>query len=87
YISTAAAIAALAARPEAAGHVVYAHRGNEGGHAHMLSHLDAAPLLDLNLRLGEGSGALLALPLLTAAAAMLNEMATFESAGVSGKGG
>lgn len=85
YIATAAALVALAARPEAAPYVIFAHKSHEGGHAHMLRHLDAAPLLDLGMRLGEGSGALLALPLLTAATAMLAEMATFESAGVSGK--
>lgn len=85
YIATAAALVALTARPEAADHVVYAHNGHEGGHAHMLRHLKAEALLDLDLRLGEGSGALLAAPLLTAATAMLAEMATFESAGVSGK--
>ncbi len=85
YIATAAALVALAARPEAADYVVFAHNGHEGGHAHMLAHLNATPLLNLDLRLGEGSGALLALPLLTAATAMLAEMATFESAGVSGK--
>lgn len=87
YIATAAAMAAIAARPEAAAYVVYAHNSNEGGHAHMLKWLQAEPLLDLGLRLGEGSGALLALPLLTAATAMLAEMATFESAGVSGREG
>ena len=85
YIATSAALAALAARPEAADYVVFAHTGHEGGHAHMLRHLGAEALLDLDLRLGEGSGALLAVPLLTAATAMLAEMATFESAGVSGK--
>lgn len=87
FIATAAAIVALAARPEAAPYVIFAHKGHEGGHAHMLAHLNAEPLLDLDLRLGEGSGALLALPLLTAACAMLAEMATFENAGVSGKEG
>ncbi|MGB0506601.1 MAG: nicotinate-nucleotide--dimethylbenzimidazole phosphoribosyltransferase [Pikeienuella sp.] len=87
YIATAAALAAIAARPEAADYVVFAHNSNEGGHAHMLKWLKAKPLLDLGLRLGEGSGALLALPLLTASTAMLAEMATFESAGVSGKEG
>ena len=85
YIATAAALVALKARPEAAPYVVFAHNGHEGGHAHMLRHLGAEALLDLDLRLGEGSGALLALPLLKAAVAMLAEMATFESAGVSGK--
>lgn len=87
YIATAAALVALAARPEARDYVIFAHKGGESGHAVMLEHLGAEPLLALDLRLGEGSGALLALPLLTAAAAMLNEMATFESAGVSGKDG
>jgi nicotinate-nucleotide--dimethylbenzimidazole phosphoribosyltransferase len=52
----------------------------------MLEWLEVEPLIDLDLRLGEGTGALLALPLLRTACAMLNEMATFESAGVSGKG-
>lgn len=85
YIATAAALVALSARPEAADYVVFAHNGHEGGHAHMLAHIKADALLDLDLRLGEGSGALLAAPLLTAATAMLAEMATFESAGVSGK--
>jgi nicotinate-nucleotide--dimethylbenzimidazole phosphoribosyltransferase len=85
YIATAATLVALAARPEAADYVVFAHIGHEGGHAHMLRHLQADALLNLDLRLGEGSGALLAVPLLTAATAMLAEMATFESAGVSGK--
>jgi nicotinate-nucleotide--dimethylbenzimidazole phosphoribosyltransferase len=51
----------------------------------MLDWLGVEPLIDLDLRLGEGTGALLALPLLRSATAMLNEMATFESAGVSGK--
>jgi nicotinate-nucleotide--dimethylbenzimidazole phosphoribosyltransferase len=51
----------------------------------MLEWLGVEPLIDLDLRLGEGTGALLALPLLRSACAMLNEMATFESAGVSGK--
>ncbi|MBY8976120.1 nicotinate-nucleotide--dimethylbenzimidazole phosphoribosyltransferase [Rhodobacteraceae bacterium NNCM2] len=85
FIATAAAMIAVAARPEIALHLVYAHRSHEPGHQAMLARLGAQPLLDLDLRLGEGSGALLALPLLRAATAMLAEMATFESAGVSGK--
>ncbi len=51
----------------------------------MMAHLKVAPLLELGLRLGEGTGALLAWPLVRSAAAMLNEMASFEDAGVSGK--
>ena len=87
FISTAAALAALRARPEAEPYVVFSHRSEEPGHRSMLEVLNVKPLLDLNLRLGEGTGALLALPLLRAAAAMLNDMATFEGAGVAGKTG
>ena len=85
FIATAAALAALAARPEAKFYCVFAHRSKEPGHVRMLEWLGVEPLIDLDLRLGEGTGALLALPLLRSACAMLNEMATFESAGVSGK--
>ena len=84
FISTAAVLAAATARPDIAPHLIYAHCGAEPGHRVLLDRLGAKPLLDLDLRLGEGTGALLALPLLTAAAAMAAEMATFESAGVSG---
>lgn len=87
FIATAAALAALSARPEARGCCVFAHRSKEPGHRAMLEWLGVKPLIDLDLRLGEGTGALLALPLLRAACAMLNEMATFESAGVSGRQG
>jgi nicotinate-nucleotide--dimethylbenzimidazole phosphoribosyltransferase len=87
FIATAAALCALRARPDAAPYVVFAHRSKEPGHRLMLEALRAEPLVDLDLRLGEGTGALLAYPLLRAACAMLNEMATFESAGISGKEG
>lgn len=85
FIATAAALAAIRARPEVAPYVVFAHASKEPGHRHMISALGVTPLIDLELRLGEGSGALLAVPLLRCACAMLNEMATFESAGVSEK--
>lgn len=85
FIATAAALCALKMHPELADNVVYAHKSKEPGHKAMLEALSAEPLLDLELRLGEGSGALLAFPLLRSACAMLNEMATFESANVSGK--
>jgi nicotinate-nucleotide--dimethylbenzimidazole phosphoribosyltransferase len=62
---------------------VFAHRGAEAGHARLLQLLGARPLLELELRLGEGSGAALAWPLVDAAARVLREMASFESAGVS----
>lgn len=86
YIATAAALMAVEARPECRPYLVFAHESFESGHIEMLAHLDADALLDLDLRLGEGSGALLAVPLLKAAAAMLAEMATFESAGVTDSG-
>ena len=85
FIATAAALCALRARPEAAGYTIFSHRSKEPGHRAVLDALDAKPLLDLDLRLGEGTGALLAFPLLRNACAMFNDMATFESAGVSGK--
>ncbi|WPB85609.1 nicotinate-nucleotide--dimethylbenzimidazole phosphoribosyltransferase [Sediminicoccus rosea] len=84
FIAGAAALMALALEPGLRGNLVFAHRSAEHGHAALLAALGAEPLLDLGLRLGEGSGALLAWPLLRAAAAMLNEMASFESAAVSG---
>ncbi|UPY37006.1 nicotinate-nucleotide--dimethylbenzimidazole phosphoribosyltransferase [Sediminicoccus sp. KRV36] len=84
FIASAAACVALDMAPAIRGHLVFAHRSAEQGHAALLAALGAEPLLDLGLRLGEGSGALLAWPLLRASAAMLNEMASFESAAVSG---
>lgn len=85
FIATSAALAALKARPEAMPYTVFSHRSKEPGHKAMLEAMGANPLIDLELRLGEGTGALLAFPLLRNACAMLKDMATFESAGVSGK--
>ena len=87
YIVTAAALVALALRPSVHPWLVFAHRSAEPGHDIALAACRAEPLLDLRLRLGEGSGAVLALPLLRAAATILADMATFESAGVSGPSG
>lgn len=84
FISTAAGLIAVRMAPSAVHYLFASHRSTEPGHALQLEALGAEPLLDLGLRLGEGSGAVLALPLLDAAAAMLREMATFSSAGVSG---
>jgi nicotinate-nucleotide--dimethylbenzimidazole phosphoribosyltransferase len=69
--------------PALAGYCVLAHRSAEPGHALMVRELGGEPLLDLGLRLGEGSGAALAWPLLESAVRVLAEMASFESAGVS----
>jgi len=85
FIVTAAVLVAARLEPAVARHCVFAHRSAEPGHARLLAALDAAPLLDLGLRLGEGSGAALAVPLVRAAARLLGEMATFSSAGVSGR--
>ncbi len=84
FIATAAAAVALALAPALRDYCVFAHVSAESPHRRWLETLGARPLLDLNLRLGEGSGAILALPLLRAAAAILREMATFASASVSG---
>lgn len=83
FIATAAAAAATALAPASEAALVFAHRSAEAGHAPVLARLGAEPLLDLDMRLGEGTGALLAWPIVGAAAAMLREMASFESAGVS----
>ena len=85
FIATAAAIAAINAKPDITDALVFGHRSGERGHDAMLQALNVEPLLDLDMRLGEGTGALLAWPLVKAAAAILNNMATFQSAGVSSK--
>ena len=87
YIATAALLVAWRMDPAVLDYCVFAHRSAEPGHRHALEALGARPLLDLGLRLGEGTGAALAVPLLRAAAAMLSQMATFESAGVSAREG
>jgi len=71
--------------PAVLDYCVFAHRSDESGHALTLQHLQVQPLLDMGLRLGEGSGAALAWPLLVSATLFLREMASFESAGVSTK--
>jgi len=83
FITTAAALAAVRLRPELADWLLYSHCSAEPGHRRLLQALDARPLLELEMRLGEGSGAAVALPLLRAAAAVQADMATFAEAGVS----
>ncbi|KQV87514.1 nicotinate-nucleotide--dimethylbenzimidazole phosphoribosyltransferase [Pelomonas sp. Root1237] len=85
FITTAAVALAEALRPGLLAACVFAHRSAEGPHARWLQQLGVRPLLDLDLRLGEGSGAALAWPLLTAACALLADMASFDSAGVSNR--
>jgi nicotinate-nucleotide--dimethylbenzimidazole phosphoribosyltransferase len=86
FVTGAAALVAARLAPAAAGFMVASHRSPEPGHALVLADLGLRPLLDLGLRLGEGSGAALALPLVSAALAILSDMATFESAGVTDAG-
>lgn len=82
FIATAAALLAVQLQPNVRDYMIFAHQSEEAGHQLMLKLLSAQPLLNLGLRLGEGTGAALALPLLRAAVSFYNEMATFESAGV-----
>jgi nicotinate-nucleotide--dimethylbenzimidazole phosphoribosyltransferase len=83
----AAALAATAFVPAATGYWFAGHRSVEPGHSLALAHLGLDPLLDLGMRLGEGTGALLALPVLQAAAQALQDVATFDAAGVTEKPG
>jgi nicotinate-nucleotide--dimethylbenzimidazole phosphoribosyltransferase len=83
FISGAAALAATAMDAAARDYMIASHRSHELGHGAVLERLDLQPLLDLDLRLGEGTGAALALPLVRAAVRLLNDMATFDEAGVS----
>ena len=83
FIAGAASLVARGLNPHCADYMVYTHRSAEAGHRLMLNQLQAQPLLDLGMRLGEGSGALVAWPLVQSAALLMNEMASFESAGVS----
>lgn len=85
FISTAAVAVAAAIDPKVLTQCVFSHASAERGHRAWLAALGAQPLLDLGLRLGEGSGAALAWPLLASACAVLAEMATFESAGVDNR--
>jgi nicotinate-nucleotide--dimethylbenzimidazole phosphoribosyltransferase len=85
FITGAAVLVAAKLQPAVLERCVFSHASNESGHRAMLDALGAEPLLDLGLRLGEGSGAALAWPLLESACRILAEMASFESAGVSQK--
>lgn len=85
FISSAAALAAEHIAPGCKEWFIFSHRSAESGHAAILTTLDADPLIDLNMRLGEGSGAAVTLNLLRMACALHNEMATFSEAQVSRK--
>jgi nicotinate-nucleotide--dimethylbenzimidazole phosphoribosyltransferase len=83
YIATSAALIACKLNPNVRDYLLFAHQSAEPGHQVAMAHLKARPLIDLDLRLGEGTGAALAVPLVKAACAFLNEMASFQSAQVS----
>lgn len=83
FISGAAALVACGLSPQAREYIIAAHRSVEVGHRAVLEHLGLKPLLDMDLRLGEGTGAALAIFIAEAAARILSEMSTFEQAGVS----
>lgn len=83
FISGAAALLAHLLCPTARDYMIASHRSAERGHQAVLSHLNLSPLLDLGMRLGEGTGAVLAIPIIEAAAACLSGMSTFDEAGVT----
>ncbi len=85
FISTAAAAVACGIEPKVKDFIFAGHRSSEPGHSVLLEFIGQKPLLDLEMRLGEGTGAALAMTIIEAAAKILNQMATFSSAGVSGK--
>ncbi len=85
FVSSAAALCAYKICPEVKDYMFFGHRSKEKGHAKFLEWIGARPIIDLDLRLGEGTGAALSMSIIEAAVKIYNEMETFESAGVSGK--
>ena len=83
FISTAAAAIAFAMEPRVRGYLFAGHQSEEPGHRALLEYIGLRPILSLNMRLGEGTGAVLAMPIIESAMCLYNEMATFASAGVS----
>ncbi len=84
FISTAAAAIAFAIEPRIRGYLLAGHQSEEPGHRVLLEYIGLRPILNLNMRLGEGTGAVLAMPIIESAMCLYREMATFASAGVSG---
>lgn len=85
FISTAAAVAAFQIKPEVRDYLFFSHMSQEKGHRVIMNNIGARPVLDLDLRLGEGTGAALAMTIIEASIKIYNEMATFSSAGVAEK--
>ena len=83
FIITSALLAASKMNPNVLEYCIFTHKSNENGHKYMLEHLNANAILDLGMRLGEGTGAAVAYPIIESAVNFLNQMASFEDAGVS----
>ena len=83
FIMTACALAACQLYPAAKDYMIFTHCGDESGHKRMLDYLEAKPLLQLGLRLGEGTGALCAFPIVDSAVRMMNEMNNFDNANIT----
>ena len=83
FIMTACALAAIQLHPEVKDFMIFAHCGDESGHKKMLDFLEVKPLLNLGLRLGEGTGALCAYPIVDSAVRMINEMNNFQNANIT----
>ncbi len=84
FISTAAAAIAFSIEPHTRGYLFAGHQSEEPGHRVLLEYIGLKPILSLNMRLGEGTGAILAIPIIEASMGLYNQMATFSSAGISG---
>jgi len=83
FIMTNCVLAASKLHPEILEYCIFGHQGDEAGHKYVLTHLNAKPLLNFGMRLGEGTGALCAYPLIDSAVRMINEMSTFKHANVT----
>ena len=83
FIMTACALAAIRLYPASRDYMIFTHCGDESGHKMMLDMIDARPLLHLGLRLGEGTGALCAFPIIDSAVRMMNEMNNFQNAKIT----
>jgi nicotinate-nucleotide--dimethylbenzimidazole phosphoribosyltransferase len=85
FAVSVAALLAIEMNPRVRDRCIFSHCSAEHAHRKLLAHLDVKPLLDLGMRLGEGTGAAMAWPIIDGAARLMTEMASFESAGVDDK--
>jgi len=83
FIITSALLVAHAMHPEVLDYTIFSHQSNEGGHKQMIAHMNGEPILNLDLRLGEGTGAAMAYPIIQGAVEMMNKMTTFAEANVT----